>query len=204
MTVHFVDIGAHKGKTARVLLSRSASNIYLHLFEPNPFLIETLKDQFEENDGVSLYGAAFHIKKGYEILYMPEADSESSSLYAEKLTSPGSPQIPVPTVDGPEFLRNLSPGPIILFSNCEGSEFDFVPPILDDPQLVARIVLWSVSFHHGQHKIPTMKPAYLKIKERLDELGIENLQRHYGNADIRAGKLDAFIDEVAAIGEQNE
>ena len=204
MTVHFVDIGAHKGQAAKLLVERGLSNVELHLFEPSPFLMKGLVDQFGENNKVSLYEAAFHNTNGHAIMYMPEPDSESSSLYAEKLTSPGAPSIQIPTMDGPEFLRKLSPGPIILFSNCEGSEFDFVPPILDDPQLVDRIELWSVSFHHGQHKIPTMKLAYLKIKERLDELGIENLERHYGKADIRAGKLDVFIDEVVVIGEYYE
>lgn len=202
--LHFVDIGAHKGKVASRLVDRGAPNIYLHLFEPNPILMDRLRNRFGENNKVFLYEAAFHNSEGEATLYIPSETSESSSLYAKKLTSLGAPTIEVRTVDGLAFLRNLSTGSIVLFSNCEGSEFDFVPDILDDPHLVERIKLWSVSFHHGQRKIPTMKLAYLKIKQRLNTLGIQNLERHYGKSDIRAGKLDAFIDEVIELGEHYE
>lgn len=204
MTTHFVDIGAHKGQAAKVLLGRSLPNVELHLFEPNPVLMGMLFKLFGERNEVFLYEAAFHTSQSVAIMYRPDPTSDSSSLYAEKRTSLGASKIEVQTINGVEFLRSLSPGPIVLFSNCEGSEFDFVPEILDDPKLVERIKLWSVSFHHGQHKIPTMKPLYLKIKEKFEEMGIENRTGHYGRADIAAGKLDAFIDEVVAIGEQDE
>ena len=196
---HFVDIGAHRGEASSRFVGRGLTDVQLHLFEPNPTLMRLLEERFKYSSNVRLNETAFHIKEGEADMYTPDPESESSSLYAEKKTSPGAPVLCVKMIDGPAYLKNLDSGPIVLFSNCEGSEFDFMPVILDMPELVDRIKLWAIGFHHGQRKIPTMRPAYEKIQATMDALGIENPNRHYSRSDIRDGKLDRFIDEVVAV-----
>jgi hypothetical protein len=118
-------------------------------------------------------------------------------LYKEKKTSPGADELQVDTINGAEFLRGLE-GDIILFSNCEGSEFDFVPEILKDPDLCRRIKMWVISFHHGQRKIPSLKPKYLEIKEQMLEMGIVNdPDSHYDNNN--SGEVDAFVETVKEL-----
>lgn len=196
---HFVDIGTHRGEASSRFVGRGLTDVQLHLFEPNPTLMRLLEERFKYSSNIRLNETAFYIKEGEADMYTPDPESESSSLYAEKKTSPGAPVLRVKTIDGPAYLNSLSPGPIILFSNCEGSEFDFMPVILDMPELVERIKIWAIGFHHGQNKIPSMRPAYEKIQEKMDSLGIENPNRHYNGGDIRRGKLDAFMDEVVKV-----
>jgi hypothetical protein len=160
-----------------------------------------LREKFKDEPLVNLYEAAFHVTDGEAPMYTPDDYSESSSLYAEKKTSPGKPIIAVKTIDGPAFLRELSPGPIVLFSNCEGSEFDFVPVILEDPALLERIKLWSVSFHHGQCKIPTLRPAYEELYPKMVALGVNNLDRHYGRRSSFDAQKQTFVDEIMELSD---
>jgi len=203
LILHFVDVGAHTGRTSKKILQSGGDNTRVWMFEPNAILALSLIADTQGDSRAVVYAKAFTDKEGRADMYTPDKTSESSSLYADKKTSIGSPVISVPCIDGVAFLKKLSPGPIVLYSNCEGSEFDFIPKVLDDKELRDRIVFWSVSFHHGQRKIPSMKPTYLKIKARMDELGIENVIGHYGNRDIREGKLDEFVKEVLTYAPKN-
>lgn len=187
---NFVDVGAHNGIVAEKVASLG---IQVHAFEPNPKLMEGLQDRLGGLPNVTLYEQAWDKNRRLAIMYTPEPESQSSSLYIEKKTSPGAAEVLVDTIDGAEFLRGLE-GDIILFSNCEGSEFDFVPEILKDAELCQRIKLWAVSFHHGQHKIPTLRPQYEEIYKQMVDKGIFNVHAHYDNN--KKGEIDAFVETV--------
>ncbi len=198
MTLHFIDVGARKGRTAALLLKNPDPNIRAYLFEPDPFLMERLKEKFSTEKRVSLYEEALTNFTGNADFFGRERGGEGNSLYAEKKTSIGAPCIQVRCRNMAEFLRGIPDGPIVLYSNCEGSEFDFMPQLLNS-ELWKRISLWSVSFHHGDRKIPSMKPAYFLIEAKMKELGIENVLGHFGKGDIKAGKLDEFVERVCSF-----
>jgi FkbM family methyltransferase len=198
VVIHFLDVGAHKGKTSALFLNNDRLDLRAHIFEPNPALMLDLIQKFKGDLRVRFYRAALTTSNLSRTLYVPDPYSESSSLYLEKKSSQGAKEMTVACIDAVNFLQNLTPGKVVLHSNCEGAEFEFVPAILD-AGLHEKIDIWSVSFHHGQRKIPVFKPLYLEIKARMDELGIENLNAHYGKADTRAGKLQEFIDMCLAL-----
>ena len=198
MKLHFLDIGARKGRTAALLLKNPNPNIRVYLFEPNPYLMSHLKNRFKDDSRISFYQQAFTDRNNFQTFYIPEDTSESSSLYADKKTSVGSPTIQVECIDAIPFIRNLSPGPVVLYSNCEGSEFDFIPALINSG-VYERIKLWSIAFHHGDRKIPSMKPVYQEIEKNMERLEIENVVGHYGKGDIKAGKLDEFVEGVLKL-----
>ena len=195
MNLHFVDVGVWKGKTAGLLLKRAPENVRLYLFEPDPSRVIDLAAKFGNDSRVTIYRAALTNYSGRGKFYRPAPGGEGSSLCREKINCIDAPSIQVNCMDGYKFIRDLPPGPVVLYSNCEGGEFFFVPPILNS-DVHKRIVLWSVSFHYGSRKIPAKKPIWLEIEKKLDDLGIELVPGHFGKQDIRDGKLDEFVEKV--------
>lgn len=193
--LHFIDVGARKGRTVGLLMKDLRPNIQAYLFEPNPHLARRLKEKFKDEIRVFVWEAALTNRNGEGVFYIPDATSESSSLYADKKTSINAPTITVTCTNAVEFIRNLPLGPIVLYSNCEGSEFDFIPAIFE-AGLDKRIVFWSVAFHHGDRKIPSMKPKFWEIEREMNKRGIENIVGHFDKGDIKTGLLDKFVRKV--------
>lgn len=193
--LHFLDVGVWKGRTTGFLLEQAPTNIQAYLFEPDPRRMESLEQRFKNDSRVSFYEAALTDTNEPGVFYVPAPGGEGSSLYADKKTSVGADTTLVDCINAFDFISNLPPGPIVLYSNCEGGEFNFMPLLLNS-DLHKRIVLWSIAFHHGDRKIPSMKPAYWEIEKRMNELGIENVPGHFGKGDIKAGKLEKFIKKV--------
>jgi len=194
--IHFLDIGARKGRTARWLLNDEKLDIHIYMFEPNPKSFRGLVEKFDGNPRVSLYSAALTDTEGVTRLYWDEETGEGSSLYKDKKTSIGAPWIPVNTIDANEFIQNLPEGPVVFYSNCEGSEFEILDVILYN-ETWKKISLWSIAFHHGDRKIPSMKPTYFKLEARMAELGITNVPGHFRKKLVI--ELEEFISHVKAL-----
>lgn len=113
-----------------------------------------------------------------------------------KKTSIGAPSIKVGCIDANKFIQNLSEGPIVFYSNCEGSEFEILDVILYN-ETWKKISLWSIAFHHGDRKIPSMKPTYFKLEARMAELGIVNVPGHFHKKATT--ELDEFIEKVSNL-----
>lgn len=197
--VSFLDVGARRGLTSQLLLARESNpDLRSYMFEPNPILVKELREKFEEEPRAIIYEAAFTNFDGHSHLYWDESTGEGASLYASKKTSIGAPAIMVECIDVRHFIRSIPEGKIILYSNCEGSEFEIIETLFDTG-LWKKISMWSIAFHHGDRKIPSMKPAYFRLKEKMDELGIENVPGHFGKEGIRDGMLDEFIEKVRCL-----
>jgi len=193
--IHFLDIGARKGRTARWLLA-TGIDINIYMFEPNPESFKILMEKFGGDSRVELYPAALTDTEGVTRLYWDEETGEGSSLYKDKKTSIGAPWIPVHGIDADGFIQDLPEGPIVFYSNCEGSEFEILNKILYN-ETWKRISLWSIAFHHGDRKIPSMKPTYFKLEARMEELGIVNVPGHFRKKLVT--ELEEFIEKVKAL-----
>jgi len=194
--IHFLDIGARKGRTARWLLYNSTLDIHIYMFEPNPKSFKGLVEKFQGNPRVTLYNEALTDTTGTTDLYWDEKTGEGASLYKDKKTSIGSPSIKVDCMDADVFIQNLPAGPVVFYSNCEGSEFEILNKILYN-ETWKRISLWSIAFHHSDRKIPSMKPMYSKLEARMAELGIKNIPGHFRKKVVI--ELEEFISHVKAL-----
>lgn len=192
--LHFLDIGAWKGKTTSLLLKDNDLNIHAHLFEPNPILAKELREKFKDESRVVIYETALTNKTGKSTFFWDENTGEGASLYPDKKTSLTLPSIEVECMDAMQFIKSLSPGPIVFYSNCEGSEFEILSELLYS-ELYKRITLWSIAFHHGDRKIPSMKPVFYKLDQRMKELGIENVEGHFDRGASMEKRLE-FVQKV--------
>ncbi len=197
MSLHFLDIGARKGRTVNNLLKDNTLDIKAYLFEPNPIVVKHLRERFATETRITIYKAALTDRIGTIPLYWDEDTGEGASIYFDKKTSIGAPHIDVTCMSARKVIQDLPDDePIVFYSNCEGSEFEIMEDLFKD-DLWKKISLWSIAFHHGDRKIPSMKPAYFRIQKQMDEFGIENVPGHFHKkADI---ELAEFIEKVKAL-----
>lgn len=196
--LHFMDVGVWKGEVAALVLKSPRENLRVHLFEPDPDRMAALRVKFEHDTRVNYYEAVLTDREGVRSFYVPAPGHEGSSLFADKKTSAGAPTIQVEGIAGRAFIEALSPGPVVLYSNCEGGEFEFLPEILAS-DVRDRIALWSISWHNK--KIPSMEPAFQEIKATMKRLGIEVTIGHFvKDQHTRPGGLrDQFVDTVLSL-----
>jgi len=122
--IHFLDIGARKGRTARWLLNDEKLDIHIYMFEPNPKSFKGLVEKFQGNPRVTLYNEALTNTTGVTDLYWDEETGEGSSLYSDKKTSIDAPSIKVDCIDADVFIQNLNLEEVLffLFAYGVGSE----------------------------------------------------------------------------------
>jgi FkbM family methyltransferase len=197
--LHFLDIGAYNGKVSAVFLARDPSmSHHAYLFEPNPVMMAQAKERVKD-PRATFYEAAVSGTDCFGRLYVPKPTSEGSSLYLEKGTSRADRYIEVEVINLVRFIRDLPPGPVVLYANCEGSEFDFVPRILDS-DVRDRVTIWSVSFHHIKKGLEFKQQAYDWIVAKMAEYGIENHGGHMAKPTDRASLKD-LMDVVMKLRE---
>jgi hypothetical protein len=77
----------------------------------------------------------------------------------------------VPTINGLQYMRRLT-GPMAFSMNAEGTEFIVMPELLEDEDLMGRIILWRVSWHDNAERLPQFAEKKKELGKRMKELGI--------------------------------
>jgi FkbM family methyltransferase len=195
MFLNFLEIGAYKGDTAaRILELDDSPNIQIHCFEPNPLTYNELLTRFYGEHRVGTFNLAISNFTGSAPLYWHENVETGSTLHGAKKSHIGAPSIRVEVLDIRDLIRGIGSEPIVLYCNCEGSEFEIVPALLESG-LWRKIDVWSVDFHYQNRAIPTLKPEAMKLKVELEKRGIQNRVVHLPRKGRTKRHFDAWYNE---------
>jgi FkbM family methyltransferase len=198
LKLHFVDVGAHLGRTAQLLLNETKNpNLIVHLFEPNPIFASRLKSIFESEPRAIVYQEALDHKDSQALLRVPYGrrgmKSQGASISFKKKMKPNWKlrHLSIKTRSARRFIRGLSAGPVVLYSNCEGSEYDIVADLFLD-NTWQRIALWSIEIH-GPEKMENIDVELSTLKNLFSQHQIENIEGHWGRGEEQEEKLKRFL-----------
>ena len=157
MTKHFFDIGANTGNTFDCYLNHQPQYYgwKVWCFEPSPRYITTLHNNIKNfKDKFDIVVCPFGMAKKTEpILFYEKMDPLADSFYTYSNLYPinvnQTHQIISMTVSISEFISNFTKenDEIVLKIDCEGSEFDILEDILNNPNLINRIYTILVEWH---------------------------------------------------------
>jgi FkbM family methyltransferase len=158
-----VDVGGYRGDWASDIFSRYCCRI--HIVEPLPGFVETLRTRFQGNPSVEIHALAL----GAEESLVPMATSaDASSLH--KSTSENSTLVPMTPAGA--FLSELNVDQIDLMKvNIEGSEYD----LIDDLHKTG----WLVRIRDLQIQFHDFVPDAERLLQRAERLLEQTHERTY-------------------------
>jgi FkbM family methyltransferase len=173
-----IDLGGNIGEVTQAMARTGAEVI---TFEPDPDTFAIMAANLAGLANVTLIQKAAGVRAGTLKLRRssrmaedPLRYSQSASLVRDDATMDDANAVDVEVVDFPDFLRRLDRDVRILKVDIEGSEWELLEALIDDP-VMTRIDAAFVETHEW------MNPAvYMPLAERL-QVRAEAMDRPYIN-----------------------
>ncbi len=173
----FIDCGANVGEISARYLDLGYTVI---AFEPNPSAFEVLLNKFEDNKKITLINKAVWHKNTTLKLYLHENSdedevywSQGSSLLSFKGNVLESKFVEVEVIDLFEFIKNSEYDFIDTIKiDIEGAEVEVLERLIEE-KLYTKFGEIFVETH--DHKIPELKESTDKIRNRVTNLRIKNI-----------------------------
>ncbi len=188
--LHFVDVGVYLGRTSRKLLQMSNSpDLRVYMFEPNPAYAARLRKVFAKEPRALVYEEALSDCDGFCDFFIPQSGlkmkGQLGSLVRSQTMKKAHWEVNTHKVklrSARKFIKGLSKGKVVLYSNCEGGEYDVIRDLFSDDTW-KRIYLWSVDIH--EYETETSKQAVKFIEDTFASHDITNLAAHWGRRSER-------------------
>jgi FkbM family methyltransferase len=167
----FILVGAHTGKES-VQFSRINPGFKHYIIEPSSELIGTIKEKTKELSSCEIIEKAASTKDGTITFYKGKPNthygSQSGSLRADKETQMTGETEIVSCFDFPKWIKQFKDDFVYVHMDCEGAEYDILPPILKDSPK-DYIDLIAVEFHG--HKLKDVsEEKHNELKNNLSEI----------------------------------
>ena len=167
-----IDLGANIGEYSN-LLAQKASKVIA--FEPDPWALEQLRQNTQDLKNIEIIEAAAGVRPGTVKLYRhpefsddPIANSQSSSVMADKNNISNDDFFEVPQIDVIDFIRGLEGEIGVLKVDIEGAEVELFEALFDEPAVMSRIHYIFAETH--ETKIPGHEPRVAALKARAEQI----------------------------------
>jgi hypothetical protein len=176
--IDIIHVGAHFGEEWMWHRWATKDPFRLHLVEPCLSCVTVLHTVLP---GAHIYPVALAAEDDIKQLFIPRWGTEGASLYRQKINL-GKP-ITQTTIclSGITLFGMMGLEEFVLFVNCEGAEFEFLPEVLRQYQNKIRLLCFSTH----EKKIPGFDEDLKRLLELCDELSIENLHRNEFFKELR-------------------
>lgn len=182
-TLHFVDVGVYQGQMSHLLLRKYDSpNIKVHMYEPNLNLVKGLHARFDSDPRAKIYPEGLGAEARWDTLYLSGTKkrclTQGATVFQKKGDSiTGVKKLNILLRSSRDVIKALSPGPIVLYMNCEGCEYNAIPPLFED-DLWKRISVWCVSLH-PPHILEGVKDHHKNLLALFKQYKIKNRKGHF-------------------------
>lgn len=170
----FILVGAHTGKES-IQFDKINPGFEHYLIEPSSELIGTIEGNAKKLPKAKIIQKAASTKDGTITFYKGKPNthygSQSGSLRVDKETQMTGETETVSCFDFPKWIKQFKDDFVYVHMDCEGAEYDILPPILkDSPKDYINVI--GVEFHGRKLK---------DISEEKDNELKTNLIEIYGN-----------------------
>lgn len=158
----FLDVGAHIGETARVVINHSNNFDKIYCFEPLSHFCDQIRTNIKD-DRVIVNEFGLWKENTKKILFC--TNRNSASIFNDRF-KPEDPSAEIDLLRASDWLKkNINPDDEVFMKlNCEGSECDIIEDIIDsgeDHKIKALMVDFDV------RKIPSQKHREAETREKL-------------------------------------
>lgn len=160
-------------------------DFHIHMFEPCAHLADEIRKTIDD-PRATLYEEALWNYDGYITIRIPTKDGKTKynaiSSYPRENTKKGKgftiEKVQVPCRKAQWFINNLSPGPVVLYSNSEGAEYNIVHDLFEK-ETWKRIKVWAVAVH-GPNALDNIDYEYEKLLKTFEDHNIDNIKAQGG------------------------
>lgn len=153
----FLQVGANKGQNIPNIRKVYKDDYDIYSFEPNPVCIDILKNNYGNDDKITIMEYAASNKDGISDFYIG-AHTLASSLRKDKTSNMTNKKITVETLDLSKWVQEKFTlgDEIILYLDIEGAEYEVLEKLISDNTLKWFNEVY-VEFHEEKLKNIDMK-----------------------------------------------
>ena len=184
----FILIGAHTAKES-IQFDRINPGFKHYIIEPSSELIGTIKENVKKLSNYEIIEKAASTKDGTITFYKGKHNthygSQSGSLRSDKETQVTGETETVSCFDFSKWIKQFKDDFVYIHMDCEGAEYDILPPILkDSPKDYINVI--AVEFHG--HKLKDVsEEEHNQLKNNLTEVfgnRFKEFHNHCYSADV--------------------
>lgn len=191
----FLDVGAHKGQTARAVTASRYAFDQIICFEPATECIPYIESIGDKRITINPFGLWKETRK----TRLFGAGDIGASIFKDKAIAVSTKTAEIQLVKASDWMsKNVKADDIVFMKlNCEGSECDILDDLIDSGEIYK---IYNIMVDFDVRKIPSMRKREWKTRQKLRKHKIENVCfcENVMIGESHEDRIHNWLDQVGA------